>query len=144
MLAGCCRMRRHPLPTCCGKSLQQAAGDGRFSLLHAPGQGYLLQRLAGHLGMGRRPGNDDAHALIHLAQIEGAGRGCIGITVALHGLFGQGSFQGVKDLSTPAPVRNAGAFEMGDDHRHTAVAAGRKASLMAARISSASVRMCVA
>ena len=98
----------------------------RFSLLHAPGLGDLLQCLAGHFRMRRRPGDDDADALIHLAQIESAGGGCIGIAVALHGLSGQRCLQCVKDLFAPAPVRNAGALEMGDHYRHLAVAAGGK------------------
>ena len=117
----------------------------RFPLFHAPGKSNLLQRLAGNFGMRRRPGDDDAHAVIYLAKIEGAGRGRIGIAVALHRLFGPRRIQCVQDLSAPAPIGDACAFQMGDDNRHAGIG-GRyaKASLMAARISSASVRMCEA
>ena len=99
------------------------AGCGQL-LLHAPGMSNLLQGLAGHFRMRRRPGDIDAHAVIHLAKIEGAGRGRIGIAVALHRLPGPGRLQCVQDLCAPAPICDARALQMGNDHRHLALTAG--------------------
>src|ERR1700678_3249566 len=101
-------------------------GSGRLETLrrpalwNSPGKGNLLQRLAGNFRMRFGPRDDDTNALVYLANVERARRGCIGIAVTLDRLIGPRLIQGVEDLDAPPPVCDAGALQMGDNNRHLA------------------------
>src|ERR1700733_857934 len=87
-----------------------------------PRGGDLGECLAGYLGVGGGPGDHDGDALVYLAEIEGAGTGCVGVAVAAYGLLSAGSLKSVQDFAAAAPVGDACALEVRDDDRDAALA----------------------